>query len=495
VIVAFLSSFLLSFLIGFFAVSLLWPRGRQTNSDIVLRCCLAVGFGFGISSCLFFCWLYFLGSSTRYFGRSYIVPEVVTAVGLGVACFYSSRKPISSNGQDHDRREEYGSLLARLLGRLLPTVFYVVLAGSVITFILIALTHQHGEWDAWSIWNLRARFLARGTEHWRNAFVLSQGLPHADYPLLLPLTVARGWKYIGSEAFLVPIAVAFLFTFSSAGILCSSLAILRSKQTCYLAGTVMLGASSLVSHGASQYADVVIGFFMLCAIVAVAMCHQMPSGENAGLLVVAGLAVGFAAWTKNEGLLFLVVFAGVFFLEAAWRSGWKACLREASMFAIGLLPVVAVVAWFKLSLAPLNYLQPGNYSAQGPMQYFLEPGSVSQKLATLFRYRVVAKAMARELLFSHAKIPGVTPLLVFYALFARPRKSSVISASTGAAILVLMLVGYFFVYITTPLNLVHHLDTSLARLLLQLWPSWLFVFFLATSTPKPNHLAVAPHAQ
>jgi hypothetical protein len=491
VIVAFLSSFLLSFLIGFFVVSLLWRRGRQTNSDIILRCCLAVGFGFGMSSCLFFCWLYFLGSTSRYFGRTYIVSEVVTAAGLGAAYFYSPRRPSLSNGEDYDRREEYDSLLDRLL----PAVFYVVLSGSVITFILIAFTHQHGEWDAWSIWNLRARFLARGTEHWRNAFVLSQGLPHADYPLLLPLTIARGWKYIGSEAFLVPIAVAFLFTFSSVGILCSSLAILRSKRTCYLAGTVMLGASSLASHGASQYADVVIGFFMLCAIVAVAMRHQMPGGENAGFLVMAGLAVGFAAWTKNEGLLFLVVFAGVFFLEAAWRSGWKACLREASMLAIGLLPVLAVVAWFKLSLAPLNYLQPGNYSAQGPMQYFLEPGSVSQKLTTLFRYSVVTKAMARELLFSHAKIPGVTPLLVLYALFARPRKSSVISACTGAAILVLMLVGYFFVYITTPLNLVHHLDTSLGRLLLQLWPSWLFVFFLATSTPKPNHLAVAPHAQ
>jgi len=493
VIVAFLSSFLLSSLIGFFVVSLVWRRGRQTKSDIVLRCCLAIGFGFGMSSCLFFCWLYFIGSSSRYFGRSYIVPEVVTAVGLGGAYFYSSRgpRPILSNGEDYDRQEEYDSLLDRLL----PAVFYVVLSGSVITFILIALTHQHGEWDAWSIWNLRARFLARGTEHWRNAFVLSQGLPHTDYPLLLPLTIARGWKYIGSEAFLVPIVVAFLFTFASVGILCSSLAILRSKRTGYLAGTVMLGASSLVSHGASQYADVVIGFFMMCAIVAVAMYHQMPSGENAGLLVVAGLAVGFAAWTKNEGLLFLVVFVGVSFLQAAWRSGWKACLRGASMFAMGLLPVLALVAWFKLSLAPLNYLQPGNYSAQGPMQYFLEPGSVSQKLTTLFRYRVVTKAMARELLFSHARIPGITPLLVLYALFARPRKSSVISASTGAAILVLMLVGYFFVYITTPLNLVHHLDTSLARLLLQLWPSWVFVFFMATSTPKPNHLAVASQAQ
>ena len=488
-IVDLLGSFLLSFLMGFFVVSLLWRRGRQTNRDTILRSCLAVGFGFGMSSCLFFCWLYLIGSSSRNFGRSYIVPEVVTAAGLGVAYFCSSKRPILSNGEDYHRREEDNSLLDRLI----PAVFYLVLSCSVVTFILTALTHQHGEWDAWSIWNLRARFLARGTEHWRNAFVQSQGVPHADYPLLLPLTIARGWKYIGSEAVLVPIAVAFLFTFSSVGILCSSLAILRSKRTGYLAGAVLLGVSSFVSHGASQYADVVIGLFMMCAFVTVAMYHEFPNGENAGFLVLAGLAVGFCAWTKNEGLLFLLAFVGVSFLLSGWRSGWRVCLREASMFTIGLLPVLAVVAWFKVCLAPLNYLQPGNYSAQGAMQYYLEPGSVSQKLTDLLRYRVVAKAMAGELLFFHARIVGITPLLLLYALCTRLRKRSVTSASTGMAILVSMLVGYFFVYITTPLNLVHHLNTSLVRLLLQLWPSWIFVFFMATSTPKPNHLAVDPH--
>lgn len=487
-IVDFLSSFLLSFFIGFFVVSLLWRRGRQPNRDTILRCCLAVGFGFGMSSCLFFCWLYLIGSSSRYFGRSYIVPELVAALGLGIAYFYSSRGPILSNGEDYDRREEYDSLLDRLI----PAVFYLVLSCSVLTFILTALSHQHGEWDAWSIWNLRARFLARGTEHWRNAFVQSQGVPHADYPLLLPLTIARGWKYIGSEAVLVPIVVAFLFTFSSVGILCSSLAILRSKRTGYLAGMVLLSVSSFVSHGASQYADVVVGLFMLCAIVTVAMYHEMPNGENVRCLVLAGLAVGFCAWTKNEGLLFLLVFVGVSFLLAGWRGGWRVRVREASMFTIGLLPVLAVVAWFKVGLAPLNYLQPGNYSAQGAMQYYLEPGSISEKLTTMLRYRVVAKTMARELLFFHARIVGITPLLILYALCTRLRKSGMLSASAGFAILVLMLVGYFFVYITTPLNLVHQLNTSLVRLLLQLWPSWVFVFFMATSTSKPNHLAVDP---
>jgi len=489
VIVGFPSSFLLSFFIGFFAVSLLWRRGGQTKRDTIFRCCLAVGFGFGVSSCLFFCWLYLVGSSSQHFGRSYILVEVVAATVLGVAYFWCSRKPVLPNGRDYDRPEEHNSLLDRLFAG----IFYLLLSCAVITFILIALTHRHGEWDAWSIWNLRARFLDRGTEHWRNAFVQTLGIPHADYPLLLPLTIARGWKYIGSEAVSVPIVVAFLFTFSSVGILCSSLAILRSKRIGYLAGTVLLGVSSFVSHGASQYADVVIGFFMLCAIVTAALYRETSNGENAGSLVLAGLAAGFSAWTKNEGLLFLLVFVVVSLLLAGWRSGWRVCLREASMFAIGLLPVLAVVAWFKLALAPLNYLQAGNYSAPGAMQHYLDPDSVSHKLTDFLRYRIVFKAMASELLFFNGRRVGITPLLILYALCTRLRKSNVLSASAGLAILMLMLIGYFFVYITTPLKLAHHLDTSLVRLLLQLWPSWVFVFFMATSTPKPNYLAVDPH--
>ena len=43
-----------------------------------------------------------------------------------------------------------------------------------------------------------------------------------------------------------------------------------------------------------------------------------------------------------------------------------------------------------------------------------------------------------------------------------------------------MLVGYFFVYLTTTLNLQFHLTTSLGRLLTALWPSVAFVFFVAT---------------
>ena len=54
----------------------------------------------------------------------------------------------------------------------------------------------------------------------------------------------------------------------------------------------------------------------------------------------------------------------------------------------------------------------------------------------------------------------------------------------SAAILCLMLAGYFFVYVLTPLDLGYHLATSLNRLFLQLWPSVIFLIFMIAGTPE-----------
>jgi CDP-diglyceride synthetase len=53
----------------------------------------------------------------------------------------------------------------------------------------------------------------------------------------------------------------------------------------------------------------------------------------------------------------------------------------------------------------------------------------------------------------------------------------------AAAVLVLTLTGYFFAYVMTPLDLNYHLMTSLNRLFLQLWPSAVFLGFMAAAIP------------
>ena len=78
-------------------------------------------------------------------------------------------------------------------------IFSIALVSSLISLAVAFLKEPHGRWDAWLIWNMHARFLFRGGDHWRDAFASGLDWSHWDYPLLLPLSIARGWTYAGGE--------------------------------------------------------------------------------------------------------------------------------------------------------------------------------------------------------------------------------------------------------------------------------------------------------
>jgi small-conductance mechanosensitive channel len=79
-------------------------------------------------------------------------------------------------------------------------------------------------------------------------------------------------------------------------------------------------------------------------------------------------------------------------------------------------------------------------------------------------------------------VPGTVALVAFYLLTPRtrnPTQEPTVSASRMA--LALTLAGYFAIYLITPRDLYWHLRFSLSRLFLQLWPSTIFLFFLAVA--------------
>ena len=83
----------------------------------------------------------------------------------------------------------------------------------------------HGEWDAWAVWNLKARFLLRGAEDWTALF--SPALPHPGYPLMLPGTVARLWMWLGTETPATGAWVAATFTYATPVVSTGAVAALR----------------------------------------------------------------------------------------------------------------------------------------------------------------------------------------------------------------------------------------------------------------------------
>ena len=51
-------------------------------------------------------------------------------------------------------------------------------------------------------------------------------------------------------------------------------------------------------------------------------------------------------------------------------------------------------------------------------------------------------------------------------------------------LLIMMMCGYFFAYVITPYELEWHIDSSIRRLYIQVWPAWVFLFFYCVKGPE-----------
>src|SRR4029077_17881209 len=135
----------------------------------------------------------------------------------------------------------------------------------------------------------------------------------------------------------VPAAVALLFSLALAAMLSSALSIARSTAAGLLAGSILLANQFLVNSAPDQSAALPLAFFGLGSAALLVL------DRSARYLTLAGIFAGFAAWTKNEGLLLRVALALAILVTAARIEG----IRQAGLFFAGALPVLLLVLWFK----------------------------------------------------------------------------------------------------------------------------------------------------
>jgi hypothetical protein len=349
---------------------------------------------------------------------------------------------------------------------LLALAFGMVLLISWVRLIQIATALPVGEWDAWALWNLRAKFLAGPGGAWRYALSPLLGNSHPDYPLLLPAFVARVWKAGGAVDTIAPAVTALLFFAGLIALLVSAVALLRGAASALLAGLVILSTTSLLVWAPSQYADIPLAFYYLGAIALIFLDASPTSGGHRALFW-AGLCTGFAAWTKNEGIAFLVTILIVFFAFTFWRRRTGITSRAGWLLA-GCAPGVLLTLWLKFFLAP----------AVDPL---VKQGvSGLARLHDASRYGEVAKGFFSNLLdlgsgVAHPLILlAILGILVRWQLEERYRLPSLIATTA----LVLVFLSYCGIYLVTPYALAWQVQSSFDRLILQVWPSFLLVFFV-----------------
>jgi hypothetical protein len=435
----------------------------RSPAGLLLRCGLAVGLALGFTSVTYFLRLVWDVQSTPAFALA----ELPFFALLSVALWLLQRRlppalPAPS--------------ASLAWPRWLTAALLLALGCALGTGALQAWRSPHGDIDTLAIWNLRARFFHRGGEAWREAFSPYLWWSHTDYPLLLPANVARCWTYAGSETTAAPQLLALLFAAGTVALLVAGTALLRTPAQGCLAGIVLAATPFYVQITTAQYADVPLGFYFLASVLLFEV-YDRADVKPSRLPLLAGLLTGMAAWTKNEGQLFLVatlLARGV----AALRGGapWRVRGAEWLAFAAGLAPLLACLAYFKLRVALPNDLVKGQSLA-----------ATWERVTTLRRYGVIAAgtlAAAGRLLGAG----GALPLYGFLLGRApKPRREG----WHAALVLAVMLAGYALVYLTTPHDVAWHVDFSADRLLLQLWPTGLLLFFLRVAAPEEKWRAEA----
>ena len=157
--------------------------------------------------------------------------------------------------------------------------------------------------------------------------------------------------------------------------------------------------------------------------------------------------------------------------------GIKAYLTELVMFSSGVFPILAVLFLFKLTIPSTNELYTGQSTEM-----------VLGRLTDFSRYLVIGKSF---IVFFYDKLAQewLIVLPVYFFLLGKTKQNvNAESIKTSFLIVLAMLAGYFFTYLITPLNLQWHVNTSIWRLFLHLWPTIIFSFFLVVATPEESFI-------
>ncbi len=479
--------FILPTLIGALLLHLVWSE-RQL-SLLFFKVFLGIGIGLGISSLLYL--LYMLLFAGQHW---FIFVQIAIAMGLLIAVIWVERK----RGGLYLPRWNLTRIQNIFLG--IALVIFVVSSLSTVSYLL---RRKQGDWDAWMMYNRSALFAYRGQSNWMAASFSRQMDPifHPDYPLLLAMNTAWGWDTVGGETPRIPMTQSALFAIACVGILVSALASTKSPGQAALGLIILWGTPTLVNEGAREMADLPLAFFILATgiLIYFYVIHKKPA-----LIALAGLTAGLAAWTKNEGSLFVisagVALAAAFLFEHAVAAKtqnhentknenfatsrlrdlavkfWNNSLRILLLYALGLAFPFAVVIGFKLFLAP-----PSDVLSNGPTRSI-------QQILELPRHLEILQFLGRELFYfgGWTSLIGVIPILIIYLLFFRlPINQDLRPAFiAGITMIAVQLLGDYGVYLITPYDLTWHLSYSIERIVLQIFPLIVFLILCTSKTPE-----------
>jgi hypothetical protein len=331
----------------------------------------------------------------------------------------------------------------------------LILAAGVILLTVASaiLVRKNGDIDSIANWNFIAKYLYQ-PEYWKLLFAYSGIDAHPDYPLAYPAAIAFFWRIFGDKE-IISLAITYIPTVCIPVMI--YLAIYKKHlpiATCLL--LIFATNSFYLNCGLNQYADTLLSFYLLGAMLSI--LSYKKTNEPAFLLLCA-VMLGCCIWTKNEGLIIAGIF-GLFYLRTFLAK------QNLKYFVLGILPFLLILAFFKIAYAPSNDL------------VSLSDNTLLSMATEKMRYKMIAEYLSIVFNNDFYLLKLIVVAYLAYCVFTRRNLNKNIY-------MLLSIFGvYLLVYLFTPRDIRWHLATSLNRLILQLYPSFMLIIGLEATEIK-----------
>jgi hypothetical protein len=438
--------FFLSFFLGYLLVKRI--TRKDAPHDPFLLFFLGGGLGLGLSAAITFSSFIILGQYSRFF-----------IIGCHLLILFR----LSYDHSQFTRLSNQPFFNIENLSRV-QVGFFLLLPLLLVPSAIQCSFVPFGGWDAWSVWNFKAKFLFESATHWQGIFdpLMWRSSPH--YPLLLPLIIVWGWTFVGEPLVFIPVLTALLYVFLLSGLLFFFLEKQMKRPVAILAPMILLTSPFYTKLNASQYADIVLAYYLLAAIG----CYQLTliRGENS-TASLCGVYVGLLCFSKSEGILAAVILGALiyfFFLTQKRVHRWGPPRSALKYFLVALI----------LAMLPTLILQ----SCYSPGNLTFTNGLTSpENPTTLFRFKMIMAFFLVELVSD--KWNGLWILLLL-SLFFTQGKCFQKSTAILPLFLSLYLLGVMSFYmINTYFEIKWWLQVSLNRILFSLLPLLTFWLFLS----------------
>ena len=208
-----------------------------------------------------------------------------------------------------------------------------------------------GSWDAVAIWNLKARLLYHGYDTFPTALqaLWPPSLPH--YPLMLPGVLAAHYSMLGAESEELARLIGLANVVGVGALLFTVVADRGDRIVAAAALAMFWSALPVWLVGFGQVSDVLLSYAVLGAFVSLASRLEDDPDRAAIPAALGGVCLGYACWTKNEGLVLAVILAFWYFVFDVTR-GRRAPWATSCWIAAGALPGALALLHFKTMWVP-----------------------------------------------------------------------------------------------------------------------------------------------